>query len=57
MFGRFRRKFPDRNMAHQCLQWMPVGKTIVIDRYCAKDKVTMTESGLVFEEIKNPVER
>ena len=54
MFGKFRRMFPDRSMARQCLTWMPVGKTIIIEiRGIQKDKVTMTENGLVFEQYKN----
>ena len=49
MLEKFRRKFPDRNLARQVLTWMPVGKTIKIwyskFRY---EFVTMEEDGLKF---------
>jgi len=48
---RFRRKFPDRNVARQCLTWMKVGKTIKIwyskFRY---EYATMTSNGLSFHD-------
>jgi len=53
MLGRFRRKFPDRNMAKQCLGWLPVGKTITV-RYGVHwmEQVTMTEGGLMFHNLE-----
>jgi len=50
---RFRRKFPDRELARQCLGWLKEGKTIRI-RYGTHwiESVTMTKDGLQFHDLE-----
>ena len=57
MFGRFRRSFPDRNLARQYLTWLPIGKRIKIKRGSKHfEWVERTKNGLVFTPIPNEKE-